>query len=234
MSPAAQSPPEPSARASGGELIDVDEEPPPAGSRPLPWRVIGAVTALVATVLIGYVVGNQQGRAAAAAAGRTPAADALPTAPAGAVSGTGVTCSLQQGALLHVGVRVANQSLHDVTLSRITVGLSTGDLDLIATAWGPCTSRLTTTAPGQRPLAAGATTWVSAIVVVHATCPATYPVEFTVAYDGGQTKVTAGFNFSEADQVPVAQFNKVLWAGLMGHKPYPALRGQTISTKDDD
>ena len=48
------------------------------------------------------------------------------------------------------------------------------------------------------------------------------------------TKVTAGFDFSEADQVPVAQFNKVLWAGLMGHKPYPALRGQTIRTKDDD
>jgi hypothetical protein len=48
------------------------------------------------------------------------------------------------------------------------------------------------------------------------------------------TKITAGFDFSEADQVPVAQFNKVLWAGLMGHKPYPALRGQTSRTKDDD
>jgi YVTN family beta-propeller protein len=47
-------------------------------------------------------------------------------------------------------------------------------------------------------------------------------------------KVTAGFDFSEADQVPVAQFNKVLWSGLMGDKPYPALRGQTISTKDND
>src|SRR5262249_11020450 len=47
-------------------------------------------------------------------------------------------------------------------------------------------------------------------------------------------EVTAGFDFSEADQVPVAQFNKVLWAGLMGDKPYPALRGQKINTKDDD
>jgi YVTN family beta-propeller protein len=47
-------------------------------------------------------------------------------------------------------------------------------------------------------------------------------------------KVTAGFDFSEADQVPVAQFNKALWTGLMGDKPYPALRGQTLSTKDDD
>jgi YVTN family beta-propeller protein len=47
-------------------------------------------------------------------------------------------------------------------------------------------------------------------------------------------KVTAGFDFSEADQVPTAQFNKVLWTGLMGRKPYPALRGQAVAgTKDD-
>ncbi|HEU0239660.1 MAG TPA: hypothetical protein VFR11_10335 [Micromonosporaceae bacterium] len=200
MSPAAPRPPEPSARPFGGELIDVDEEPPPAGLRPMPWRMVGAVAALVATVLIGYIVGNQQGRAEAVAAARTPAAAPSSTAPLGAISGTGVTCSLQQGALLRVGVRVANQSLHDVTLDRITVGLPGNDLDLVATAWGPCTSRFTTTAPGNRPLPAGATTWVSAVVVVHASCPATYPVEFTVAYDGGQTKVTAGF--SDLGNVP--------------------------------
>ena len=33
--------------------------------------------------------------------------------------------------------------------------------------------------------------------------------------------VTAGFDFSEADHVPPAQFNRVLWTGLMGVKPYP-------------
>ena len=37
-------------------------------------------------------------------------------------------------------------------------------------------------------------------------------------------KVTAGFNFSEADQVPTAQFNRVLWNGLMGGRPYPVVR----------
>src|SRR5712691_10593923 len=30
--------------------------------------------------------------------------------------------------------------------------------------------------------------------------------------------VTAGFDFSEADQVPTAQFNRVLWTGLMANK----------------
>jgi DNA-binding beta-propeller fold protein YncE len=39
-------------------------------------------------------------------------------------------------------------------------------------------------------------------------------------------KVTAEFDFSEADQVPVAQFNRLLWAGLKGDTPYPALRGR--------
>ena len=30
----------------------------------------------------------------------------------------------------------------------------------------------------------------------------------------------------KADQVPVAQFNRVLWTGLKGNTPYPALRGR--------
>ena len=46
-------------------------------------------------------------------------------------------------------------------------------------------------------------------------------------------KVTAGFDFSEADQVPPARFNRVLWAGLMGGKPYPAMSGQAAVTNDD-
>jgi YVTN family beta-propeller protein len=47
-------------------------------------------------------------------------------------------------------------------------------------------------------------------------------------------RVTAGFDFSEADQVPPAQFNRVLWRGLMGSKPYPTVRGQMTGTKDQD
>jgi YVTN family beta-propeller protein len=37
-------------------------------------------------------------------------------------------------------------------------------------------------------------------------------------------KVTAGMDFTEADEVPVAEFNRVLWKGLMGSKPYPEFR----------
>ena len=44
---------------------------------------------------------------------------------------------------------------------------------------------------------------------------------------------TAGFDFSEADQVPPAQFNRVLWTGLMNGKPYPTIHGQQSGTKDE-
>jgi YVTN family beta-propeller protein len=47
-------------------------------------------------------------------------------------------------------------------------------------------------------------------------------------------KVTAGFDFSEADRVPPARFNRVLWNGLMGGKPYPALVGRAVAEKRDD
>jgi hypothetical protein len=45
---------------------------------------------------------------------------------------------------------------------------------------------------------------------------------------------TAGFDFSEADHVPPDQFNRVLWTGLMGSRPYPALRGLALRAKGDD
>ena len=47
-------------------------------------------------------------------------------------------------------------------------------------------------------------------------------------------RVTAGFDFSEADQVPAAKFNKVLWTGMMGRKAYPALRGSVTAAIDKD
>jgi len=46
-------------------------------------------------------------------------------------------------------------------------------------------------------------------------------------------QVTAGMDFSEADQVPTAKFNRVLWAGMMDGKPYPIFRRrQNMGAKD--
>jgi YVTN family beta-propeller protein len=49
-------------------------------------------------------------------------------------------------------------------------------------------------------------------------------------------KATEKFDFSDADEVPPDAFNRVLWAGMMGNKPYPGHGGarQLAKVKDDD
>jgi YVTN family beta-propeller protein len=46
-------------------------------------------------------------------------------------------------------------------------------------------------------------------------------------------KVTEGMDFSDADRLP-ARFNRVIWDGLMGGKPYPAHRGLPVMVKAQD
>jgi DNA-binding beta-propeller fold protein YncE len=48
--------------------------------------------------------------------------------------------------------------------------------------------------------------------------PVTVPKHDATYWD----KVTRGFDFSDADRVPPALYNKVLWTGLMEGKPYPS------------
>jgi hypothetical protein len=59
-------------------------------------------------------------------------------------------------------------------------------------------------------------------VLKFAAGPAIKPTHDAAYWDA----VTAGFDFSEADHVPPARFNRILWAGLMGNKPYPTVRDQ--------
>jgi hypothetical protein len=51
-------------------------------------------------------------------------------------------------------------------------------------------------------------------------------------HDAGYwARATAGFDFSDADQVPPEQFNRVLWKGLMGNKPYPAPKSRRSESR---
>jgi len=45
-------------------------------------------------------------------------------------------------------------------------------------------------------------------------------------------KATEGFDFSDADRVPTAKFNQVLWKGLKGNKPYPEHKGAAADADD--
>ena len=48
-------------------------------------------------------------------------------------------------------------------------------------------------------------------------------------------RVTKGMDFSDADLVDPTEFNRVLWKGLMGNKPYPAaLTGTHLRADRDD
>ncbi|MDB5998587.1 MAG: phosphoesterase family protein [Rhizobacter sp.] len=48
--------------------------------------------------------------------------------------------------------------------------------------------------------------------------------------------VTKKFDFSDADLVPSGRYNRVLWTGLMGRKPYPVILGrhEAEGERDDD
>jgi len=43
---------------------------------------------------------------------------------------------------------------------------------------------------------------------------------------------TQGMDFTAEDRVDAASYNRILWEGLMGKKPYPAVRGSTVADKD--
>ena len=47
-------------------------------------------------------------------------------------------------------------------------------------------------------------------------------------------RATAGLDFSEADRVPPAKFNRIVWRGIKGQRPYPARRGRQVAVNDRD
>lgn len=47
-------------------------------------------------------------------------------------------------------------------------------------------------------------------------------------------RVTKGLDFSDADRVNPLLYNRILWRGMMGNKPYPPVLNKTHSDDDDD
>lgn len=45
---------------------------------------------------------------------------------------------------------------------------------------------------------------------------------------------TQGMDFSQEDRIPTEKFNRILWEGMMGGKPYPALKPATRPQPDAD
>ncbi|HEU0239661.1 MAG TPA: hypothetical protein VFR11_10340 [Micromonosporaceae bacterium] len=176
-------------------VIEIGPEPV-LTQRPMPWRMLASVAALLVAAGIGYVVGDRHGRTSATSqANRTAASAASESAATEALdmAATGVTCSEQLGTTLRLGARLANRSTRPITLDGIGVELPGDGLELVGTAWGECIGAASAP-PAGITLAPGEATWVSAIVAVKVPCPDSYPVIFQVNYDNDRATVRAGFN----------------------------------------
>ena len=84
-----------------------------------------------------------------------------------------------------------------------------------------------------------------ASTVLQSTMLADAPHQLGVQYAEGKVvqprhdasywaKLTSSFDFSEADRVPTGKFNRLLWKGLKGGKPYPAKRGNHRLAKESE
>jgi hypothetical protein len=176
------------------DVIDMGVEPI-AQQRPVPWRIIGLIAALILGGVIGYFVGDNHGRNFA-----RPAAAPSPTTvvkPFAAVALTGRQCAVQLGKRLQLGVELTNNTTRTIMLTDIQVGLPLSGLHVRAKTFGTCGSVGGNTGP--QPLAPGNSTWMSATFDVDVRCPGALPVLFVAVYDTGES-VLGGFQ--DLGQVP--------------------------------
>jgi hypothetical protein len=161
-----------------------------------------ALAALVAGLLLGFIVGRLQ-----ASPRGTPARDApafttvLPVGDA-AISATGSRCAVQLGHTLQLGIEIMNQSERAVLLRQIKPVLPLGGLQEIASQWATCGS-LPAPGPGQATsLAPGATGWLTVTFDVRVSCPQALPVLFKVSFVQARKLVTADLDsFPDLGQV---------------------------------
>ena len=185
--------PDPPAAPDDGKVIEMGGAPPPQ-RRPIKhrfrWRLGVAIAILATGAGIGYIIDDRHSPDDAA----LPRVGHSETSAVGAVTSTGVTCSMQQGTALSIGVQLVNHAGHTVNLDEMIVELPPGSsVDLVAGLWGPCGTSNRSAQPAAVALDANATTWVSATVATRLPCAIPDPVVFVIDYDGGH-KLRTQFN----------------------------------------
>jgi hypothetical protein len=147
------------------------------------WRLALGVAILALGGVTGYALGDRHGTDDQAHRGAEPSKS--PTV--NTVAATGLTCSMQEGSALSVGVQLVNRAERAIDLDQVTVELPTGSrFHLITSFWGPCDTANSSRRPHAITLEADATAWVSATVASRALCAIPDPVVFVIDYDGGQ------------------------------------------------
>lgn len=160
--------------------------------------IVLATVALIAGLAAGYAAGRGASGSAAAPAplpSVTPVARATPTAistnppehrivDGAAIEQFTELCYVHNGSRLQLGVAMTNQSAAAVTLTAVKP-LFPGDagaLRELSWQWAPCGA--ITYGLHQRTIqvAPDSTAWLSVTFKVLVTCPAAYPVQFSVSY----------------------------------------------------
>jgi hypothetical protein len=180
------------------------------GRRPSRLAAAAVAAALVIGVAVGYAAGRQEPRAGAPPA---PSASAAPSAGPGASFSfnSGVTvlaqqygqCSAQSGHQLELGVQLTNQSAATVTLTAAHAVLPASGLQQVAQHWTTCGALPGTFTPNAVILQPGASTWLTVTLAVSVSCPAAYPVQFSVGYlTTGRSRTASLPGFPDLGSVP--------------------------------
>jgi hypothetical protein len=167
-------------------------ETPPDQQRPMPWRIVAVVVALLLGGVVGYALGNSRHGTENAASGRsqTAASPAPQVKPFPRVSFTGRQCSVQTGHRLQLGTEITNDTDQVVMLQRIDIGVPLHLLRILSKQFGTCGAVGGNTGP--QPLAPGNSTWMTADFEVATSCPVPEPVIFVAEFEGGSS-VMGGF-----------------------------------------
>jgi len=132
-----------------------------------------------------------------------PATRLLVQGPGQPPTPTGKRCSLQDGTTLEVGLEILNGSELPTTLLEVDASLPLNGLRVTGKAWGSCGQLFPTDAANPRPLAPGATAWITITLDVLVDCPAPLPVQVDVRYmQANQISVAFLGGFSDLGDVP--------------------------------
>jgi hypothetical protein len=183
------------------------------------WRPSRAAIVLAAvTLLVGLAAGYAAGKGGShsdpgATAPRPGAAASTVTgSPDNALAAAGLaieqlpeSCATQTGSQLQLGVELMNQSAATVTLTGMKPVFpgDAGALRELSWQWAPCDAITYGLYQPTIPLPPGSTAWLSVTLKVLVSCPAAYPVQFSVSYSSGGVHAASNLSgFPDLGQVP--------------------------------
>lgn len=194
--------------AGDGPVIEMGgplEETP----RPVPWRKIGVVVGVLLAAGAGFAAGDRYSARPASAGATVPTVTLrIPATQrdgglgqpydASAIVSTGAQCAFPTGRRLQLGIEIENPTTIPLRFHAEPPYLPLGGLKVITTLWGTCGQLNSSVAYDDIVLPPGARTWLTAVVDMLDPCPAPYPVEFRLDYEGRDGRpaytILRGFN----------------------------------------